>query len=95
MYYSATPGYFEALRIPLKAGRYFTKMDAERAAHGHHQRIYGEEVLRQRESSGTAPAVGGSVESRPRSSALWATYAMRSSNRKGAWPSINPNRNRY
>ncbi len=33
MYYSATPGYFEALRIPLKAGRYFTKMDAANAQH--------------------------------------------------------------
>ncbi len=27
-YYAATPGYFEALRIPLKAGRYFTQADS-------------------------------------------------------------------
>jgi putative ABC transport system permease protein len=31
MYYAATPGYFEALHIPLKAGRYFTKADAANA----------------------------------------------------------------
>jgi putative ABC transport system permease protein len=31
MYYSVTPGYFEALRIPLKAGRYFTDSDASNA----------------------------------------------------------------
>jgi predicted permease len=31
MYYAVTPGYFESLRIPLKAGRYFHQTDAPNA----------------------------------------------------------------
>ena len=31
MYYAVTPGYFESLRIPLKAGRYFSQTDAPNA----------------------------------------------------------------
>jgi predicted permease len=43
MYYSVTPGYFETLRIPLKAGRYFSNADT---ANGPRVAVISEEMAR-------------------------------------------------
>ena len=98
MYYAATPGYFEALHIPLKAGRYFTKADAANApADAIISESMAKQLLPERKSARPEayPSPAVRCESPPRSSALWETCATKSSNPKDAWRFTNRKRKPY
>ena len=64
-----TPGYFEAMRVPLKRGRFFRENDTEgtpKVAEWSNEQAAGEAVLGRRRSNRPpdvpAPACGGSPE---------------------------------
>ena len=79
MYYAVTPGYFETMRIPLEGGTpvHSMPMRRTRARAPSSARRWRGSFIPTRIPSGSASAMGGPATRRPRSSALWATCAMR------------------